>query len=64
MLKEIDDPGVELVRDPLDTVRRLKAEDGGMDIWLTGGGRLAAALLPECRSSGNGAQVSWFTRAS
>lgn len=95
-LKEIDDSAVELVRAPLDTVRRLKAEDG-MDIWLAGGGRLAAALLPEIdelivksypvvagggvpafsgafrptlftptdrRSFGNGAQVSWFTRAS
>ncbi|TDD88188.1 dihydrofolate reductase family protein [Actinomadura rubrisoli] len=46
-LAGIADPAVELVRDPLDTVRSLKAEDGGMDIWLCGGGKLAAALLPE-----------------
>ncbi|TDC69243.1 dihydrofolate reductase [Actinomadura sp. GC306] len=46
-LEEIADPGVELVRKPLDTVRALKAAEGGGDIWLCGGGRLAAALLPE-----------------
>ena len=46
-LKEIADPAVELVGDPLATVRTLKAEDGGMDVWLAGGGRLAASLLPE-----------------
>ncbi|WP_067794050.1 dihydrofolate reductase family protein [Actinomadura formosensis] len=46
-LDEIADPGVELVREPLDVVRELKAEDGDMDIWLAGGGRLAGALLPE-----------------
>jgi dihydrofolate reductase len=41
------DPAVELHRsDPLDLVRRLKAEDG-MDIWLCGGARLAAAVLTE-----------------
>ncbi|MEU4343630.1 dihydrofolate reductase family protein [Nocardia sp. NPDC023852] len=46
-LGRIDDPGVELVdRDPLDLVRTLKQQDG-MDIWLAGGGKLAAALLPE-----------------
>ncbi|GLZ75338.1 deaminase [Actinorhabdospora filicis] len=32
--------------DPLDLARELKREEG-MDIWLCGGGRLAAALLPE-----------------
>ncbi|GAA3127759.1 dihydrofolate reductase family protein [Planomonospora alba] len=43
----IDEPGVELVSgDPLALVRRLKKE-GGMDIWLCGGGRLAGSLLPE-----------------
>lgn len=46
-LREIADPGVELVREPLGVVRELKAEDGDMDIWLAGGGRLAAALLSE-----------------
>ncbi|MCP9971791.1 dihydrofolate reductase family protein [Actinomadura madurae] len=46
-LEAIDDPGVELVREPLGTVRELKAEQGDKDIWLAGGGRLAAVLLPE-----------------
>lgn len=46
-LPAIEDPAVDLVRDPLALVRDLKAEDGGKDIWLAGGGRLAAALLPE-----------------
>ncbi|WP_026412807.1 dihydrofolate reductase family protein [Actinomadura oligospora] len=45
---EIDDPSVHVEQgDPLDLVRRLKAEDTGKDIWLCGGGRLAASLLPE-----------------
>ena len=40
-------PGVEVVSgDPLGRVRELKAE-GGLGIWLVGGGRLAHALLPE-----------------
>jgi dihydrofolate reductase len=44
----IDDPTVEVVHgDPVGLVRRLKAEDTGMDIYLCGGGRLAGALLPE-----------------
>ncbi|TDB91704.1 dihydrofolate reductase [Actinomadura sp. KC216] len=96
-LDEIADPSVELVREPAGLVRDLKAEDGDKDIWLCGGGRLAAALLPEIdelilksypvvagtgvpvfsgefrptlftptrqESFGNGAQVTWFTRAS
>ncbi|WP_242887304.1 dihydrofolate reductase family protein [Actinomadura litoris] len=46
-LPEIADPAVTLVRDPLELVRSLKAEAGGMDVWLAGGGGLAAALLPE-----------------
>ncbi|HEY8481273.1 MAG TPA: dihydrofolate reductase [Spirillospora sp.] len=46
-LKEIADPGVELVREPLGVVRRLKAEESDKDVWLCGGGRLASALLPE-----------------
>ena len=41
------DPGVEVVSsDPADFVRDLKSQPG-MDIWLVGGGKLAAALLPE-----------------
>ena len=40
-------PAVEVVSgDPLGRVRELKAE-GGLGIWLVGGGRLAHALLPE-----------------
>ncbi|QXJ25481.1 dihydrofolate reductase family protein [Actinomadura graeca] len=46
-LPEIADPAVTLVRDPLGLVRSLKAADGDGDIWLAGGGRLAASLLPE-----------------
>ncbi|MFI6318705.1 dihydrofolate reductase family protein [Nonomuraea sp. NPDC050556] len=46
-IKEIDHPEVELVgSDPLGLVRRLKREDG-MDIYLCGGGILAAQVLPE-----------------
>ena len=45
-LEEVD-PAIELVAgDPLERVRALKHEAGG-DIWLCGGGALAAALLPE-----------------
>lgn len=40
------DPAVQLVQsDPVAFVRGLKA-DSGRDIWLCGGGRLAAALFP------------------
>lgn len=47
-LGEIKDPSVELVAgDPIDLARKLKAEDTGKDVWLAGGGKLAAALLPE-----------------
>jgi dihydrofolate reductase len=42
------DPGVEVVPDdPVGLVRRLKAEDGGLDVWLCGGGDLAGQLLAE-----------------
>ncbi|WP_166355293.1 dihydrofolate reductase family protein [Phytoactinopolyspora limicola] len=41
------DPTVELVStDPVDKVRDLKRQDG-LDIWLCGGGQLAAALRSE-----------------
>ncbi|WP_327111678.1 dihydrofolate reductase family protein [Nocardia sp. NBC_01730] len=95
-LGRIDDPAVELIeRNPVELVQRLKREAGG-DIWLAGGGKLAAELLGELdemiiksypvvagggvpafsgafrptlftpaqrREFGNGAQVTWFTRA-
>ncbi|GGY96640.1 dihydrofolate reductase family protein [Streptomyces nitrosporeus] len=42
------DPAVTVVgRDPLGLVRALKKEEGGLDIWLCGGGKLAGVLLPE-----------------
>jgi dihydrofolate reductase len=46
-MQESLDPAVRLHRgDPLELVRRLKGE-GGRDIWLCGGGKLAASLMPE-----------------
>ncbi|MFB4315296.1 dihydrofolate reductase family protein [Actinomadura sp. 21ATH] len=45
-LEESPDPAVRLAREPLALVRELKSEDGP-DIWLCGGGGLAASLLPE-----------------
>ncbi|WP_449372716.1 dihydrofolate reductase family protein [Arthrobacter psychrolactophilus] len=42
------DPDVRVVAsDPLATIRSLKGEDSMMDIYLAGGGQLAAVLLPE-----------------
>jgi len=42
-----DDPRVQiLAEDPVELVRRLKAEPGA-GVWLAGGARLAGALLPE-----------------
>lgn len=44
---DIPDSGVQVHRgDPLDLVRNLKAETG-KDIWLCGGGKLAAAVFTE-----------------
>jgi len=40
------DPAVQVGRDPVQLVRRLKAEPGA-GIWLAGGGRLAGALVDE-----------------
>jgi dihydrofolate reductase len=46
-MTESPSPDVILVRsDPLEYVRKLKREKG-RDIWLCGGGVLAAALFPE-----------------
>ena len=45
-LGPVDAEGVEVVSEPLDTVRALRAA-GGADIYLAGGGKLASALLPE-----------------
>lgn len=45
-LDRVDDPAVELVRDPAALVRDLRRE-GGPDVWLCGGGGLAGSLLPE-----------------
>lgn len=45
---KIDDPTIQVeTGDPLEFVRRLKAEDTGLDIYLCGGGKLAGTLLPE-----------------
>ena len=46
-ITESPDLGVEIVAgDPIEKVRELKKEDG-KDIWLCGGGKLAAAVQPE-----------------
>jgi dihydrofolate reductase len=41
------EPAVTVVTDPVETVRRLKAEDGDLGVWLAGGGTLAGALADE-----------------
>lgn len=46
-MTESPDPAVTVVADPLDTVRALKREEGGLGIYLAGGGRLAGALGAE-----------------
>lgn len=47
-LTESPDPNVELIADDLvGRVRELKAEEGGLDIWLCGGSTLAGALVDE-----------------
>lgn len=47
-LKAAADPTIEVVSgDALGRVRELKAEESELDIWLCGGGSLAAALRPE-----------------
>ncbi|MBJ7290841.1 dihydrofolate reductase family protein [Williamsia sp.] len=45
-LETAEGSGVEVVGDPVATVRELKAQPGG-DIWLAGGGSLAATLADE-----------------
>ncbi|MEV7536004.1 dihydrofolate reductase family protein [Streptomyces hydrogenans] len=47
-LTESPDPNVELIADDLvGRVRELKAEEGGLDIWLCGGSTVAGALVEE-----------------
>ncbi|MFC8506081.1 dihydrofolate reductase family protein [Streptomyces sp. NPDC057411] len=47
-LTESPDPNVELVAGDLAArVRALKAEDGGLGIWLCGGGQVAGQLVEE-----------------
>jgi len=46
-LDPVSDPAVHIVADdPVELVRRLKARPG-LGIWLCGGGKLAAQLMPE-----------------
>lgn len=40
-------PEITLVDDPVDIVRRLKAEPADRGIWLCGGGRLASTLVDQ-----------------
>ncbi|UOT04264.1 dihydrofolate reductase family protein [Rhodococcus opacus] len=46
-LTESPDPAVEVVADPLEKVRKLKAENSALGVWVAGGGELAGTLLPE-----------------
>ncbi|MEU2545248.1 dihydrofolate reductase family protein [Streptomyces roseolus] len=47
-LTESPDPNVELIADDLvGRVRELKAEEGGLGIWLCGGSTVAGALVDE-----------------
>ncbi len=47
-LAESPDPNVELIADDLvGRVRELKAEDGGLGIWLCGGSTVAGELIEE-----------------
>ncbi|WP_129975891.1 dihydrofolate reductase family protein [Rhodococcus sp. Q1] len=46
-LAPVDDPQVRIVdTDPVELVRKLKAEEG-LDIWLCGGGNIAGQLVDE-----------------
>lgn len=40
-------PGIALMHDPVATVRDLKEEEEGLDIWLCGGGELAGTLIDQ-----------------
>lgn len=47
-MQQSPDPAVTLHRDsPVELVRKLKAEPSTKHIWLCGGAKLAATLLPE-----------------
>jgi dihydrofolate reductase len=47
-IPEIPDSAVRVHRGaPVELVRQLKGEEGGKDIWLCGGARLAAGLFAE-----------------
>ncbi|MGY3338737.1 dihydrofolate reductase [Streptomyces filamentosus] len=47
-LTESPDPNVELIADDLvGRIRKLKAEEGGLDIWLCGGSTIAGELIDE-----------------
>lgn len=46
-LTESPHPDIEVTADAVGRVRELKAEDTGKDIWLCGGGKLAATLADE-----------------